>query len=587
MANVVGRLKAVLGLDDKKYRKGLNKAKKNSSKALSGLKKQALKVGGAIAGAFALKGIVRSVNQTAKFGDEMAKLSKQTGFTVEQLQKYRFAAERSGVSANKMNTVLQVFQKRLGELKAGTGSLHTRLKKLDPAFMQQLKATKDTNKAFRMYVNRVSQVSDKSTQAAFAQAAFSRTGIEMTRMMQGGTSAMDELGREAEETGGIISGKTAAASEKYVDQLTNMKMSIRGVKASLMETLMPAFQKAIKFFQRFAKWLKENRDTIERWVKIIGSAVGVLGAVRVAMIAFNAVLAANPIGLVITAIAGLIAAFRAAWKNSETFRNFFKKLWIRIKQYSAAAWDAVKTYFGSIGTVLRTIGKAISQVFKGQFKKAKKTIVSGFKGLVIGIANIGKEAKKRAQKELKELEEGIPNGTQKNIEKKLKEQGKKAGQAYADGVEEGSSGRMAAPDKGESKSMQPFQTTPVDSSQLASMDAAIKKTNQLQNEFTKSQQKGSMMGGVLSDVFDGMQNSISNALQNSENILEGFWKFFKDFIKGLIIKLVAAAAAAAALVALLSLTGLSLGGIGSGGFGAGNMKKAFGMLSGFGGGVGM
>jgi len=135
--------------------------------------------------------------------------------------------------------------------------------------------------------------------------------------------------------------------------------------------------------------------------------------------------------------------------------------------------------------------------------------------------------------------------------------------------------------------MQPFQTTPVDSSQLANMDAAIKKTNQLQNEFTKSQQKGSLMGGVLSNVFDGMQNSISNALQNSENILQGFWKFFKDFIKGLIIKLVAAAAAAAALVALLSLTGLSLGGIGSGGFGAGNMKKAFGMLSGFGGDAGM
>jgi len=401
-------------------------------------------------------------------------------------------------------------------------------------------------------------------------------------MMQGGVAEMDKLGREAEKTGGIISGKTAAASEGYVDQLTNMNMSIRGVKASLMETLMPAFQKAIKFFQRFAKWLKENRDAIERWVKIIGSAVGVLGAVRVAMIAFNAVLAANPIGLVITAIAGLVAAFRSAWKNSEKFRNFFKKLWIRIKQYSKSAWDAVKTYFGSIGTVLRTIGKAIGQVFKGQFKKAKETIVSGFSGIIDDFKNIGKEAKKQAQKELKGLEEGVPESSQKKIEKKLKEQGKKAGQAYADGMGEGAG--LAAPEGlgKKAETMAPFKA-PVDASQLASVDAAIKKTNQLQREFAQSREEGTVMGGVLSNVFDGMQNSISNALQNSQNILQGFWQFFKDFIKGLIIKLISAAAAAAALVALLSLTGLSLGGVTSRGFMGGNFQKAFGMLSGFGG----
>ncbi|MCF8218786.1 MAG: hypothetical protein K9J21_07365 [Bacteroidales bacterium] len=593
MANIVGRLKATLRLDKSRYEKGMKNARRRSSKVLSGLKSQALKVGGAIAGAFALKGIVRSINQTAKFGDEMAKLSKQTGFAVETIQKYRFAAERSGVSSQKLNTILQVFQKRLGELKAGTGSLHTRLKKLDPQFMKQLKATNDTNEAFRMYVNRVSQVSDKSTQAAFAQAAFSRTGIEMTRMMQGGTQELDKLGQKAEETGGIISGKTAAASEDYVDKLTDMKMAMTGVKTVLLETFMPLFKDLIDRFKNLAKWLKENRESITKWVKIIGSAVGVLGTVRIAMIAFNAVLAANPIGLVITALAGLVAAFRAAWKNSETFRNFFKKLWIRIKQYSTAAWDAVKTYFGSIGTVLRTIGKAIGQVFKGQFKKAKDTIKSGFKNLVSDFATIGKDAKEKAQKELKELETD-PVDKNKAAEA-AKDIGEEVGKSYADGVKDGikkpgaiSTKDMLGPIVSASEAR---KETDFDISMggLIPDDAGMKiqKTKDnlkdYSNMIIKAQNDTSLLGSISKKAFQGMSNSLQEALSNGKNILDSFGKFFIDMLKSLIIKLAAAAAAAFALSLLLGGTGLmKVGGSALKGLGKGGFGQAFKALGGFG-----
>lgn len=55
-------------------------------------------------------------------------------------------------------------------------------------------------------------------------------------------------------------------------------------------------------------------------------------AAAVAQWALNAAMSANPIALVVAAIAGLVAAFVILWNNSEDFRNFFIKMWEGIKK---------------------------------------------------------------------------------------------------------------------------------------------------------------------------------------------------------------------------------------------------------------
>lgn len=131
-------------------------------------------------------------------------------------------------------------------------------------------------------------------------------------------------------------------------------------------------------------WLQQN----EAWLKPI--AVGVLAMVaafriyhtvmmvaRAAAAAFalvqgvvNVVMAANPIGLVVLAIVGLIAALVYAWHNSETFRRivtqawegikaaasavaaFFTKtipaLWNRITTWTTNAWNGILAFFRAI-----------------------------------------------------------------------------------------------------------------------------------------------------------------------------------------------------------------------------------------------
>ncbi len=57
------------------------------------------------------------------------------------------------------------------------------------------------------------------------------------------------------------------------------------------------------------------------------------------------VLMANPIILVIAAIAALVAGFIWAWNNIDGFKEFWIDLWENIKDAASNAWDSIKNFF--------------------------------------------------------------------------------------------------------------------------------------------------------------------------------------------------------------------------------------------------
>lgn len=162
----------------------------------------------------------------------------------------------------------------------------------------------------------------------------------------------------------------------------------------------PEATEAIKTFVDVVKeafnWIIDNGDTIKAVILGIATAVGVYTAYTTALnvmkngwmslavvqklvaagqAALNAVMALNPIGLVVAAIAGLIAAFVLLWKKSEAFRNFWINLWEKIKtaadtvikaivKFFTGAWDKIKKVWGNFD-------KFMSEKFGGAWKIIK------------------------------------------------------------------------------------------------------------------------------------------------------------------------------------------------------------------------
>lgn len=86
---------------------------------------------------------------------------------------------------------------------------------------------------------------------------------------------------------------------------------------------------------------------IQAFITAIKSGAAALKLMKVAQLALNAVMSLNPFGLIVAAIAGLVAAFVILWNKSEAFRNFWIGLWDGIK----AVAGVVKDWFVDVFTV--------------------------------------------------------------------------------------------------------------------------------------------------------------------------------------------------------------------------------------------
>lgn len=129
-------------------------------------------------------------------------------------------------------------------------------------------------------------------------------------------------------------------------------------------------------------------------------------AVAAAQKILNVVMAANPIGLIIAAVAGLVAAFVLLWNKSEKFRNFWIGLWEKIKKAVkpvidfvvknfTEAWDKIKTvwavvsaFFKKIWDGIKAVFSTVANFFKEKFETAWlviKTIWDAVTGFFSGI----------------------------------------------------------------------------------------------------------------------------------------------------------------------------------------------------------
>jgi hypothetical protein len=522
--------KSVFTADNKDFKRKTKEVESRGQKMAKTLKK----IGAAIGAVFVVKKIVQFTNEISKLGGELGDLSKQTGLSTDALQKYQYAAEKAGVPQNLLTGSLVRFQKRLGEAAHGSGILASRLSQMNPELLANMQNAENTNEAFRMYMDALNGISDEAERAAIAQAAFGAEGRRLVLMARGGTEAIDAMGKELEETGGILSKDLVEASEEYGDRMESMKMAIRGVKIMLADALMPIFEKVLTATQDFAKYVQENKERITKWAKGIGIAAGALGVAKVAMVALNVAMAANPIGIVITAVAGLTAAVVTLWKTSDKFRARVKYIWESVKYYFtfakdyvtyvAEVWlDTFKTYFKAIAELAKVLWESIKAAFQ-RGKSPADIFREGLEGIKKDIENIGKDAGDKFKKSFYE-------NSKPDYEKILADEGdaekagEKAGEEFAKGFNKGSGGvERNAPDVISGIADIDMKAGPldIDTNSLRTMKDQAVSLEELKQKYAE------LTSGV--DVYT--QAVINNMLMSSTSIEEfmakaesfgGFW----------------------------------------------------------------
>lgn len=153
-------------------------------------------------------------------------------------------------------------------------------------------------------------------------------------------------------------------------------------------------------------WIIDNKDTIIAGLAGIGTAMlvmnvanminGVVTAFKafklaqegatVAQWLLNVAMNANPIGIIVAAIAGLVVAFVVLWKKCEGFRNFWIGLWDGIKKAAKAvadwfveAWGAVSVWFQETWDKIKQFASDAWEGIKNVFSR----VVEWFKTTII------------------------------------------------------------------------------------------------------------------------------------------------------------------------------------------------------------
>ena len=180
------------------------------------------------------------------------------------------------------------------------------------------------------------------TDAEAAEQASLLAGKEGMSGLLAVVNASDEDFRKLTESIYGADGAAGKMADTMQDNLagdvTILKSAFEGLQISLSDKLSPALREIVQGLTAAI----DNFDTVGPIIAGVAVAIGGLavainiGAIiqktTAAFAAFNAVLAANPVGIVIAALAGLATALVLLWKNNEEFRNKV-----------TAAWEAVKT----------------------------------------------------------------------------------------------------------------------------------------------------------------------------------------------------------------------------------------------------
>lgn len=189
--------------------------------------------------------------------------------------------------------------------------------------------------------------------------------------------------------------------------------AIKNKIADMAAVGIPKLESLIVKVKDMIKWFKQNKQTIHNWAAgilaatvtvgsfilimkwgaIMTAAANALKKVRAAFLLLNTAMRANPIGLVISLIAGLVAAFIYLWNNNKSFKKFWLDMWEKIKSATSTAVKWIKNKFGDLKDAVskvkanfESIKKAITDKMDEAREKVKGVIdkIKGFFPLKIG-----------------------------------------------------------------------------------------------------------------------------------------------------------------------------------------------------------
>ena len=397
--------------------------------SMGGLGKKAGALAGALGAALSVGAVAKFAGDSVKAfettGKETLKLQRFMGGTAEEASRLGHAFTMSGIDSETSAKNIGILSKHLvANDKAAKG--------MGVAYRDAHGKMKPMDQILPGIADKFKNMPNGPEKTALALKLFGRGGAAMIPMLNKGSAGLKAMAAESDKLGTTLSGKDLEAVKQSTINKRKMGEAVKGLQIAIGKNLSTIIQKMVTWFTerivpaigKVIALIEKNKDKLipltkafEALGKFIGDKVvpavaafggwlvkyqgwlipiagGVLAIVAafklyslyvriVAAVtkawtavqaAFNAVMNMNPIGLIVLAVIGLVAAFVIAYKRSEKFRSVVDGAFRAIKNVVMGVINFLKPFITTAFSVLKTVFTVYFNIYKTVFTVAFRVI---------------------------------------------------------------------------------------------------------------------------------------------------------------------------------------------------------------------
>ncbi|TQS73294.1 hypothetical protein ERN12_05930 [Rhodobacteraceae bacterium] len=394
MAEHVGRLRAVLGMDRRGFSTGLRGARAEISTFASQMRGYAGMIAAAMgaAGAGSLSLVGAEAMQSAS---EISRLATLANATPEAFQTMALAARTVGIEQDKLSDILKDTNDRIGEFATtGSGQMKDFFEQIAPRVGVTIRDFQRLSgpQALELYVSSLQKAGVNQQQMTFYMEAMADEATSLVPLLRDGGAGMEAMGRKATALGAIMDQKTITALREAKRAISEVQLVFVGIRNMIAKEVVPGMAGLARAFTTAAEDGKPLGDAIRgmvavlpRFIAYAGTAVGALVAwraatvaLRIATVGLKAALISTGVGALVVAAGELVYQFTRLVSVTGSFGGAMTLL----GDLSRDVWDRMKRSASLTGDALW----GVAQHIKAGFLTAFADIAEGFGALTRTLA---------------------------------------------------------------------------------------------------------------------------------------------------------------------------------------------------------
>lgn len=309
-------------------------------------------------------------SEIVEMTNRLAAGGKLAGLTEPELMALATAMSSVGIEAEAGGTAMTQTFNEIEKAVATGGEKLAEFARVSGMTSKEFATAWETSPitAIQSFITGLGKLDESGESAVLVLDNLGLTGIRQSNMLKSLGLASDLLADSIDTANKAWEENTALVNEAETrygtteSKLAMLRNNAQNLAASFGELLTPMLDSLNQLLQKVIGWLSSLTDKqkqviidILKIIAVVGPVLLILGKVvgfvtqiitilpklQTLFAGLNAIMAANPIVLIITAIAALVAAFIYLWNNCEEFRQFWIDLWEGIK----AVFNAVVDWF--------------------------------------------------------------------------------------------------------------------------------------------------------------------------------------------------------------------------------------------------